>query len=336
MYKYFKYLFFTLPPERAHYLAMDLFAGARKVPGMGTLLRGSFRAPFGKNVKLLGLDFPNPVGLAAGFDKNAKWLHILKDLGFGSVEVGTVTPKPQSGNEKPRLFRLVKDRALINRMGFNNEGVDAMVTRLKRRPEGLIVGANIGKNKLTPNEDAVSDYLFCLERLYVHVDYIVVNVSSPNTPGLRALQEKGFLTELFGKIAEFRNLQEIQKPVLLKIAPDLENSALDEIMEVLRESAVDGIVATNTTISREGLKTNQKDLESMGAGGLSGAPLAARSTDVIAYLRKGMGPDYPIIGVGGIETDRDMREKMNAGADLIQVYTGFIYQGPSIVRKILR
>lgn len=335
MYKLIRPIFFLFSPEKAHYLAMDLLGFAIRIPLLGSWLKNSFKPANPEAATLLGLKFPNKVGLAAGFDKDARWLPLLKELGFGFVEVGTVTPKPQKGNPKPRLFRLKKDLALINRMGFNNLGIEAMVARLQQRPEGLIVGGNIGKNKVTPNEEALNDYVICFEKLYPVVDYIVVNVSSPNTPGLRALQDKAFLGQLFSTLYDLRRRFPVSKPVLLKIAPDLEKEALDEIIETVREFNIDGLIATNTTIQRDGLKTSAAELEQIGAGGLSGAPVRTRSTEVIAYLRQQLGTDYPIIGVGGIFNRGDMDGKIKAGANLVQVYTGFIYQGPWMVKQLL-
>lgn len=335
MYGILRSFLFMLPPEKAHYLAMDLLSAGLKLPLIKGIIRRQYTANTRHPISFLGIHFPNPIGLAAGFDKDARWLHSLKNLGFGFVEVGTVTPLSQSGNPKPRLFRLKKDLALINRMGFNNQGIDAMVQRLKNRPQGLIVGGNIGKNKVTPNEKAIDDYRICFEKIYPWVDYIVVNVSSPNTPGLRELQEKAFLTALFQELHQLRKQYEIQKPILLKIAPDLTPEALKEIADTVIECQIEGIIATNTTISREGLVCGQQTLDSIGAGGLSGAPVSRKSNEVIAQLRKLLGKDYPIMGVGGIFTAKDIQEKRAAGASLYQVYTGFVYQGPGMVKQLL-
>ncbi len=335
MYRILRFLLFMLPPEKAHYVAMDLLSLALKMP----LIKNIFKRRYASNTRLpvtfLGINFPNPIGLAAGFDKDARWLHLLTNLGFGFVEVGTVTPLPQDGNPKPRLFRLKKDLALINRMGFNNQGIDAMVERLKKRPTGLIVGGNIGKNKVTPNENAIDDYRICFEKIYPWVDYIVVNVSSPNTPGLRELQEKAFLTALFQELQRLRNQYENSKPILLKIAPDLTPEALCEIADTVRECNIEGIIATNTTISRENLVCGQDTLEKIGAGGLSGAPVRQKSNEIIKQLRELLGADYPIMGVGGIFTAKDIQDKKAAGATLYQVYTGFVYQGPGMVKTLL-
>ena len=279
------------------------------------------------------MQLPNPVGLAAGFDKDAKAIDALSCLGFGFIEIGTVTPKDQQGNDKPRLFRLPKDKALINRMGFNNLGLEAAVKRLRKRRSRTIIGGNIGKNKITPNEEAHLDYEKCLDGLYDHVDYFVVNISSPNTPGLRELQEKEPLKHLLSSLMNKISNKDVKKPLLLKIAPDLGDEQIRDIIEIILELGVDGIVATNTTLDRSALTT---DTEAIGNGGLSGAPLNERSNEVISYLRKGLGPEYPIMGVGGIMSPEDAINKLKAGANAIQVYTGFIYGGPSFVRKINR
>lgn len=335
MYRILRFLLFMMPPEKAHYVAMDLLSLALKMPLIKNILKRRYASNSRLPVTFLGINFPNPVGLAAGFDKDARWLHLLTNLGFGFVEVGTVTPLPQDGNPKPRLFRLKKDLALINRMGFNNQGIDAMVERLKKRPTGLIVGGNIGKNKVTPNENAIDDYRICFEKIYPWVDYIVVNVSSPNTPGLRELQEKAFLTALFQELQRLRNQYEKSKPILLKIAPDLTPEALREIADTVRECNIEGIIATNTTISRENLVCGQDTLEKIGAGGLSGAPVRQKSNEIITQLRELLGADYPIMGVGGIFTAKDIQDKKAAGATLYQVYTGFVYQGPGMVKILL-
>jgi len=284
--------------------------------------------------RILGITFKNPVGLAAGFDKDAKLIDELDALGFGFIEIGTVTPLPQSGNDKPRLFRLPQDKALINRMGFNNEGADAAMQRLKGKKSNIIVGGNIGKNKVTPNENALNDYALCFEVLFPYVDYFVLNISSPNTPGLRELQDKEPLRKLLMHVKQLSASKAAYKPLLLKIAPDLVDSQLDDIIEILKETKLDGVVATNTTISRDGLSTNTSEVQAIGNGGLSGKPLTERSTYVIRYLRQKLGPQFPIIGVGGIMSTEDAIEKLKAGADLIQIYTGFIYEGPGFVKQI--
>jgi dihydroorotate dehydrogenase len=284
--------------------------------------------------KLWGIDFPNPVGLAAGFDKDAKHIDALACLGFGFIEIGTLTPKAQDGNPAPRLFRLPTDKALINRMGFNNGGVDAAVLRLQQRKERIIIGGNIGKNKITPNEEAYKDYEYNVKALHAVVDYFVVNVSSPNTPGLRELQEKAPLMDLLHKVQAVNKALPNPKPVLLKIAPDLTDTQLDDIIEIVAVTQIDGIVATNTTIDRSLLQTPAAEVEAIGAGGLSGKPVTARSTEVIRYIHQKTNGTIPMIAVGGIFTAADAIEKLNAGASLVQVYTGFIYEGPGMVKRI--
>lgn len=284
--------------------------------------------------QLFGLTFENPVGLAAGFDKQGDLFEDFSNLGFGFIEVGTVTPKGQPGNPKPRMFRLPKDKALINRMGFNNDGLETLISKLKKRKTKIVIGGNIGKNKITPNENAVYDYLICYNKLFDYVDYFVVNVSSPNTPNLRELQEKEPLKKLLNALVEKNNLKPNKKPILLKIAPDVTNTQLDDIIEIALEIKLDGLIATNTTTDRSKLTTNKSAVESIGAGGVSGLPVAIRSNEVIRYLRQNLGTDFPIIGVGGIFTAQDAIDKLEAGADLVQVYTGFIYEGPAMVKKI--
>lgn len=328
-------ILFLIDPEKIHHLVFSLLSLLGKVPGFRGLMRVLFKY---EDLRLerwvMGIRFKNPVGLAAGFDKDARLIDEMAGFGFGFIEIGTLTPKPQAGNDKPRLFRLPDDGALINRMGFNNQGVQAATARLKKRRSRVIVGGNIGKNKLTPNEKAMEDYAHCFETLYPHVDYFVVNVSSPNTPGLRELQEKEPLRRLLTDVKNLSLAKPMHKPVLLKIAPDLNATQLNDVIEILKETNTDGVIATNTTILRDGLATSKTEIEKIGNGGLSGKPLATRSTEVIRYLRDKLGPDYPIIGVGGIITPEDAIEKLNAGADLIQLYTGFIYEGPSVVRRI--
>ncbi len=279
--------------------------------------------------KLFGLTFPNPVGLAAGFDKDAKLFGPLSNFGFGFIEIGTLTPKPQPGNPKKRLFRLHLDQALINRMGFNNQGVDAAVKRLKKKHQ-VLIGGNIGKNKITPNVDAIDDYRYCFEALFDHVDYFVVNVSSPNTPNLRALQDKAPLTELLQTLQADNRQKAQPKPLLLKIAPDLTDEQLLDIIDIVAQTQIDGVIATNTTIARD----NLKDPSQAETGGLSGRPLKDRSTEVIRFLATQSNKAFPIIGVGGIHRAEDALEKLEAGADLIQLYTGFIYQGPALIKAI--
>ena len=284
--------------------------------------------------EVFGLKFDNPVGLAAGFDKDAKLFDELASFGFGFIEIGTVTPLPQDGNPKPRLFRLKDDSGLINRMGFNNQGIEAVVARLRRKKSDIIIGGNIGKNKVTPNEEAANDYAICFEKLFPYVDYFAVNVSSPNTPGLRDLQEKKPLTALLYSLQELNNKKDKRKPILLKIAPDLTNEQLDDIIDIVADTKIDGVIATNTTIDRSGLKTDKNKVDAIGNGGLSGKPVGLRSTEVIKYLADKSNRAFPIIGVGGIHSAEDALEKLDAGATLLQVYTGFIYEGPSLVKRI--
>lgn len=338
MYKIFiRPVLFLFPPEFIHHLTFKFLKIAGAIPGLLNVLNSICKVENKKTERtLFGITFKNPVGLAAGFDKDAILIDELASFGFGFIEIGTLTPKPQSGNDKPRLFRLPEDKAIINRMGFNNKGVDAAVERLKKRKSDVIVGGNIGKNKITSNENAFEDYNYCFETLYPHVDYFVVNVSSPNTPNLRALQEKEPLKKLLSEVKALNLAKTKPKPVLLKISPDLNDSQLNDVVEILLETKTDGVIATNTTISREGLKTNSETVATIGNGGLSGMPLKSRSTEVISFLRSKLGKDFPIIGVGGIMNAGDAIEKLNAGADLVQIYTGFIYEGPGIVKSILK
>ncbi|MCR9285992.1 MAG: quinone-dependent dihydroorotate dehydrogenase [Bacteroidetes bacterium] len=331
-----KPFFFLFPPEKAHHLTLFLLKLVLSIPLVNLLFK-SFYAVNDKKLErsVFGLTFPNPVGLAAGFDKDGKHFRAMSALGFGFIELGTVTPKGQVGNPQPRLFRLPADNGLINRMGFNNEGVDALVERLKRgKPRNLIIGGNIGKNKVTPNEKAVDDYAISFEKLFPYVDYFVVNVSSPNTPNLRALQDKEPLTKLLSHLQHLNNQKPNPKPVLLKIAPDLTDGQLDDIIEIVKNTNIAGIIATNTTIARTGLKTDEKNIEKIGAGGLSGAPVKERSTEVIRYLHNASNGKLKIIGVGGIGSPEDAIEKLNAGASLIQVYSCLVYEGPSLIKRI--
>nr|WP_255749376.1 quinone-dependent dihydroorotate dehydrogenase [Pontibacter liquoris] len=328
-------LLFKLDPEKVHYLTTDALKTAFKLPLATGISQSMFRVADARlERELFGLKFPNPVGLAAGFDKNAGLVDELAHLGFGFIEIGTLTPRPQPGNDKPRLFRLPQDQAIINRMGFNNEGVDAAVQRLKKRKSNIIVGGNIGKNKTTPNEEALNDYLYCFKALFDVVDYFVVNVSSPNTPDLRALQEKEPLKQLLLALQEQNHAMPKPKPLLLKIAPDLNEAQLNDIIEIAVEAKLSGIIATNTTISREGLHTPAARVSEIGAGGLSGKPLTQHATEIIRYLRRQLPQEIKIIGVGGIMTAEDALEKLAAGADLVQLYTGFIYEGPALVSRI--
>lgn len=331
-----KPFFFLFPPEKAHYLTLFLLRIGLSIPGLSHLMKSAWQIKDKRlHREVFGLHFENPVGLAAGFDKDGKYFKDMAALGFGFIEVGTVTPKGQIGNPKPRLFRLPKDGGLINRMGFNNEGVEALVERLKKgKPKNLIVGGNIGKNKVTPNEKAEEDYAYSFEKLFPYVDYFVVNVSSPNTPNLRALQDKEPLTKLLSLLQKLNHQKEAPKPILLKIAPDLTKEQLDDILEIVQATKIEGIIATNTTISRADLATSPTVIQEIGNGGLSGAPVKSRSTEVIRYLHEKSGGDLKIIGVGGISSPEDALEKLEAGASLIQVYSGMIYAGPSLVKDI--
>lgn len=342
MYALLRNLLFLLPPEDAHYLSMYLLQKGLSVGFIQSFIRKQFTYKNASLEKeLWGLHFKNPVGLAAGFDKNARWLTELGCLGFGSVEIGTVTPQPQQGNDTPRLFRLPADMALINRMGFNNYGVKAIRGRLEhwrlQQPNSdLIVGGNIGKNKTTPNEDAWRDYEICFKELHDTVDYFVVNVSSPNTPGLRALQEKEALTKIILHLQHINTGMQKSKPILLKIAPDLDTAQLDDIVLLAADVSLDGIIATNTTISRANLQTPEAKITAIGAGGLSGKPVKTPSTQVLQYLHNQLGHTVPLVASGGIFSAADAKEKIDMGASLVQVWTGFVYEGPGIAGNICR
>jgi len=337
MYSLIKPILFQFDPEKVHYFVVRNLKRFNRFPGGSALSRAIWTYNDDRLKKqVFGLTFTNPVGLAAGFDKNAEMIAEMANLGFGFVEVGTVTPLPQPGNDKPRMFRLPEDSALINRMGFNNQGVDVVAERIKayrnskNADSGLIIGGNIGKNKVTPNENAVDYYIKCFDRLHTVVDYFVVNVSSPNTPGLRALQEKEPLKNILNTLQQ-RNLKNpIIRPILLKIAPDLTDEQLNDIVEIVTETGIAGVIATNTTISRDGLTSANKSE----TGGLSGKPLTQRATEVIKYLADKSKGSFPIIGVGGIHTPQDALDKLNAGAALVQLYTGFIYEGPGLIGRI--
>lgn len=331
-----KPLLFLLQAEKAHYFTVSLLKFTLAVPLIGGLFRAWYRTEDKRlERELLGLKFKNPVGLAAGFDKDGKAFRAMSALGFGFIEVGTVTPVAQAGNPKPRLFRLPEDRALLNRMGFNNAGTEAMTRRLHGdRPDGLIIGGNIGKNKNTPNEQANEDYNKCFNTLFPYVDYFVVNVSSPNTPGLRALQDKEPLTKILSELQQINHAKPQAKPILLKIAPDLTNEQLDDIIEIVENTGIAGIIAANTTINRADLTTAPATVTAMGNGGVSGQPVRRRSTEVIRYLHKKSDGKIVIIGVGGIASAEDALEKLNAGASLVQVYSGLVYEGPGLIKRI--
>jgi len=327
---------FLFNPEKAHHITFGLLRFFMRIPLLKNITSAIFVSKSNKLSKnVAGLNFPNSVGLAAGLDKNALLVDELACLGFGSIEIGTVTPKAQPGNDKPRLFRLPKDNALINRMGFNNDGASAAAIRLaKRKNKHIIIGGNIGKNKITPNENATQDYIICFNDLFNVVDYFVVNVSSPNTPNLRELQEKEPLTHLLSTLQKENASKKNPKPIFLKIAPDLTDAQLQDIVEIITETKIAGVIATNTTILRNNLTTNTSVLNTIGSGGLSGKPLTARSTEVIKFLRNKLAKHIAIIGVGGIHSAQDAIDKLNAGADIIQLYTGFIYEGPTLIKKI--
>lgn len=327
-------ILFRFDPEKIHHFTFSSIRFLDSIPGFPALFRSIYEVKDPRlEREVFGLKFKNPVGLAAGMDKDAKMFKEFSDLGFGFIEIGTLTPKAQEGNPKKRSFRLKKDSAIINRMGFNNGGVMAAVERLKKNPAGkghVLIGGNIGKNKVTPNEDAVSDYEICFDALYDHVDYFVVNVSSPNTPNLRELQDKEPLTKLLQTLQDKNATKPKQKPILLKIAPDLTDDQLLDIIDIVNTTKIAGVIATNTTISREGLVSEDKNE----MGGLSGKPLTKRSTEVIRFLSEKSNKSFPIIGVGGIHTPEDAIEKLEAGASLVQLYTGFIYEGPGLIRDI--
>jgi dihydroorotate dehydrogenase len=323
-------ILFWFDPEKVHYFTFSIIRLLSKIPGLPALFKSLYLVNDKRlETEVFGLKFKNPVGLAAGFDKNAVLYNELSNFGFGFIEIGTLTPVAQDGNPKKRLFRLKKDSAIINRMGFNNGGVQEAVKRLKKN-KGVLIGGNIGKNKLTPNEKATSDYEICFDALYDYVDYFVVNVSSPNTPNLRELQEKEPLTQLLNTLQSKNKSKRNPKPILLKIAPDLTNEQLLDIIAIVNDTQIAGVIATNTTISREGLQSENK----IETGGLSGKPLTKRSTEVIRFLAEKSNKAFPIIGVGGIHSAADAIEKLDAGASLVQLYTGFIYEGPNLVKQI--
>ena len=338
MYKHFlRPILFLFSPETIHYLIVFGLKAGRWIPGFHAILRAVFtvRHPALER-DIFGLKFTNPVGLAAGFDKNAEIYNEIAGFGFGAVETGTVTPKGQPGNPKPRLFRLPKDRALVNRMGFNNRGADAMLNRLRKKKRRAVIGVNLGKNTATPNEQAPAEYLSSFRKLYDYADYFVVNVSCPNVKNLCGLQDKDHLREIISGLTEFRHGQAVYRPILMKISPDLTESQIDDTIDVLRSSGIDGIVATNTTTGREGLHTNPKEVGSVGNGGLSGGPLTNRAVEVVRYVHRKTEGRFPIIGVGGIMTVDDAVAMLDAGASLIQLYTGFIYNGPAFAKQICK
>ena len=323
-------ILFCFDPEKVHYFTFSLIRLVSKIPGFPSLFKALYEVNDSRlETEVFGLKFKNPVGLAAGFDKDASLYKELSNFGFGFIEIGTLTPKGQEGNPKKRLFRLKEDQAIINRMGFNNGGVQEAIVRLKKN-NGVLIGGNIGKNKLTPNEEATSDYEICFDALFDYVDYFVVNVSSPNTPNLRALQDKEPLTQLLQTLENKNLAKPKQKPILLKIAPDLTDEQLLDIIDIVKQTKIAGVIATNTTLSREGLQSQNK----VETGGMSGKPLAHRSTEVIRFLSEKSNKAFPIIGVGGIHSAEDAIEKLEAGASLVQLYTGFIYEGPALVKAI--
>ncbi len=332
--KFIRPLLFLISPEQVHHLVSSLLKFACKIPSIAFFMRAGFKVedPSLETV-VAGIKFPNPVGLAAGFDKNATLYNEFKNFGFGHIEIGTVTPEGQPGNPRPRSFRLPKDKALINRMGFNNNGLEAAVARLKNR-QGIIIGGNIGKNTATPNEVAVEDYKKCFTGLYPYVDYFVVNVSCPNISNLSKLQDQDALENILKELATIRASQPDVKPVFLKISPDLNLKQVDETLNIVEKTKIDGLVVSNTTVSREGLKTDNEEVHKIGNGGLSGVPIRDRSTEMIRYISQKTNKKLPIIGVGGILSAKDALEKLDAGASLIQIYTGFIYSGPGLVKRI--
>ncbi len=337
MYALIRDILFNFDAEAVHHFSMNTFKTVNKSGWIHQFLCSQFQYSHPSLQKtLFGIKFPNPVGLGAGFDKNALYLSELEILGFGFIEIGTVTPLPQEGNEKPRLFRLPKDQAIINRMGFNNQGAKAIASRLRQRKTNLIIGGNIGKNKATPNENAWRDYEICFNELFECVDYFVINVSSPNTPGLRELQEKSSLVRIFSQLQNINHGQLKPKPLLLKIAPDLTIGQVDDIIELAGEVNLSALVATNTTISRQHLQTSAKEVEKIGAGGLSGKPLKEKSLEIVNYIYKQTAGKLPVIASGGIFTGQDAADQLRAGASLVQVWTGFVYEGPMIVKNICK
>lgn len=328
-------IFFSFDPEKIHHFTFSLIKFTSKIPGFKSIYRSLYVVDDSRlERKLFGLTFKNPVGLAAGFDKNAVLYNELANFGFGFIEIGTVTPKGQAGNPKKRLFRLKDDKGIINRMGFNNEGLESAIEQLKKNKGKLIIGGNIGKNTNTKPADYTADYLTCFNALHPYVDYFVLNVSCPNVGSHAKLNDKDYLEELIGAVQKANNTFEKQKPILLKIAPDLNTTQLDEIIELVKTTNLEGVIASNTSTDRSGLKASEEQLEAIGNGGLSGQPIKDKSTMVIKYLSEKSNKAFPIIGVGGIHSSEDAIEKLDAGADLIQIYTGFIYEGPSLIKAI--
>lgn len=333
-------IFFLFDPEKIHHFTFSLVKFLSKIPGMSSIFRGMYQVNDKKLERnLFGLTFKNPVGLAAGFDKNAVLYNELADFGFGFVEIGTVTPKGQVGNPKKRLFRLKDDKGIINRMGFNNEGLEAAIEQLKKNKGKIIIGGNIGKNTNTTPENYTEDYVACFKGLHPYVDYFVLNVSCPNVSSHAKLEDADYLKELITEVQKIDKELSVaersrSKPILLKIAPDLNNQQLDEIIELVAETKIDGVIASNTSVNRDNLKASKERLQEIGNGGVSGQPVKDRSTRVIKYLTDNSNKAFPIIGVGGIHSEKDALEKLKAGADLVQIYTGFIYEGPSLVKRI--
>ena len=328
-------ILFLFDPEKVHYFTFSLIRILCKIPLISNLFRSLYQVQDKKLERtLFGITFKNPVGLAAGFDKNAVLYNELANFGFGFIEIGTITPKSQEGNPKKRLFRLKDDQGIINRMGFNNEGLEVAIQQLKKNKGSVIIGGNIGKNTETLSENYTADYLECLKGLHPYVDYFVLNVSCPNVGSHAKLNDKAYLVELISACQKLNNRQEKQKPILLKIAPDLNNLQLDEIIELVAETKIDGVIASNTSTNRDNLKVSKKRLQEIGNGGVSGQPIKNMSTKVIQYLADNSNKSFPIIGVGGIHSEKDALEKIKAGADLVQIYTGFIYEGPGLIKKI--
>ncbi|MDO6812378.1 quinone-dependent dihydroorotate dehydrogenase [Tenacibaculum soleae] len=328
-------IFFLFDPEKIHYFTFSLVKFMTKIPFVASIFRGLYQVNDKKLERnLFGLTYKNPVGLAAGFDKNAVLYNELANFGFGFVEIGTVTPKGQAGNPKKRLFRLKDDQGIINRMGFNNEGLAIAIEQLKKNKGKIIIGGNIGKNTDTAPENYTEDYIACFKGLHPYVDYFVLNVSCPNVGSHAKLDDVEYLQELITEVQQLNTKEAVQKPILLKIAPDLNNQQLDEIIELVAKTKIDGVIASNTSVNRDNLKASKEILQEIGNGGVSGQPVKEKSTKVIKYLADNSNKAFPIIGVGGIHSEKDALDKINAGADLVQIYTGFIYEGPSLVKRI--